>query len=129
MIERSAVNLPHVQAAIGQLFQTYEFALLQNDLETLDRLFWQSPLAIRFGAGETLYGIDAIRNFRQTRDPENIRRTLRNTTITTFSEDFAITTTEFERDGQPDGRQTQTWVRFADGWFIVSAHVSFGIDN
>jgi len=127
MIESSAVNLPHVQNAIELLFQTYEFALMQNDLETLDRLFWQSPLAIRFGAGETLYGIDAIRNFRQARNPENIRRTLRNTTITTFSEDFAITTTEFERNGQPTGRQTQTWVRFSDGWRIVSAHVSFGI--
>jgi len=127
MIESSAVNLPHVQAAIELLFQTYEFALMQNDLETLDRLFWQSPLAIRFGAGETLYGIDAIRNFRQARNPKNIRRTLRNTTITTFSEDFAITTTEFERNGQPTGRQTQTWVRFSDGWRIVSAHVSFGI--
>jgi len=127
MIESSAVNLPHVQNAIELLFQTYEFALMQNDLETLDRLFWQSPLAIRFGAGETLYGIDAIRNVRQARNPENIRRTLRNTTITTFSEDFAITTTEFERNGQPTGRQTQTWVRFSDGWRIVSAHVSFGI--
>lgn len=127
MIESSAVNLPHVQTAIELLFQTYEFALLQNDLETLDRLFWQSPLAIRFGAGETLYGIDAIRNFRQARDPESIHRALHNITITTFSEDFAITTTEFERNGEPTGRQTQTWVRFSDGWRIVSAHVSFGI--
>lgn len=127
MIEPSAVNLPHVQTAIALLFQTYEFALMQNDLETLDRLFWQSPLAIRFGVGETLYGIEAIRSFRHVRSPENLQRTLHNTTITTFSEDFAITTTEFERAGQPAGRQTQTWVRFNDGWRIVSAHVSFGI--
>lgn len=127
MIESSTVNLPHVQSAIELLFQTYEYALMQNDLDALDRLFWQSPLAIRFGAGETLYGIEAIRSYRQARSPEDIRRTLRNTTITTFSEDFAITTTEFERNGQPTGRQTQTWVRFSDGWRIVSAHVSFSI--
>jgi hypothetical protein len=127
MIESSAVNLPQVQAAIQLLFQSYEAALMQNDLETLNRLFWQSPLAIRFGVSETLYGIDAIRHFRQARDTENLQRALRNTTITTFSDDFAITTTEFERVGQPAGRQTQTWVRFSDGWRIVSAHVSFGV--
>lgn len=127
MIEPSAINLPHVQAAIKVLFQSYEYALMQNDLATLDRLFWESPLAIRFGVSETLYGIDAIRSFRAARSTGNHQRTLHNTTITTFSEDFAITTTEFERAAQPCGRQTQTWARFADGWHIVSAHVSFGV--
>lgn len=126
MIESSAINLPHVQAEIELLFQTYEQALMQNDLATLDRLFWQSPLAIRFGVSETLYGIDAIRNFREVRSTDNIQRTLHNTTITTFSEDLAITTTEFDRPGQSSGRQTQILARFADGWHIVSAHVSYG---
>ena len=33
--------------------------------------------------------------------------------------------TEFRRDGDPRvGRQSQTWVRFADGWRVVAAHVS-----
>jgi hypothetical protein len=26
--------------------------------------------------------------------------------------------------GQAEGRQTQTWVRFAEGWRIIAAHVS-----
>jgi hypothetical protein len=26
--------------------------------------------------------------------------------------------------GRTEGRQTQTWVRFAEGWRIVAAHVS-----
>jgi len=125
MIEFSAINLPHVQAEIELLFQTYEQALMQNDLATLDHLFWHSPLTIRFGVSETLYGIDAIRNFREVRSTDNIQRTLHNTTITTFSEDLAITTTEFFRPGQPCGRQTQIWMRFADGWHIVSAHISY----
>jgi hypothetical protein len=30
---------------------------------------------------------------------------------------------EFERDGSA-GRQTQTWLRLAEGWRIVAAHVS-----
>lgn len=127
MIESSVVNLPHVQNAVKAAFDTYENALVQNNLAMLDRLFWQSPFVIRFGTGETLYGIEAIRHFRQVRNAENLDRTLFNTSITTFAEDFAITTTEFERDGQPRGRQTQTWVRFTDGWRIVSAHISHGL--
>ena len=45
--------------------------------------------------------------------------------ITTFGRDFATAMTEFRRDGSPNvGRQSQTWVRFADGWKVVAAHVS-----
>lgn len=129
MIESKPLNLSHVKAEVTAAFQAYEQALMQNDLAILDCLFWQSPFTIRFGAGETLYGIEAIRKFRQARNAENPHRTLINTTITTFAEDFAITTTEFERNGHPRGRQTQAWVRFADGWRIVSAHVSIAVEQ
>ena len=33
--------------------------------------------------------------------------------------------TEFRRDGSARiGRQSQTWVRIAEGWRVVAAHVS-----
>jgi hypothetical protein len=33
--------------------------------------------------------------------------------------------TEFQRDGSTRrGRQSQTWVRMAQGWRVVAAHVS-----
>jgi hypothetical protein len=33
--------------------------------------------------------------------------------------------TEFQRDGSTKtGRQSQTWVRFPEGWRVVAAHVS-----
>ncbi len=45
--------------------------------------------------------------------------------ITTFGHDFATAMTEFRRAGSDRvGRQSQTWVRFADGWRVVAAHVS-----
>ena len=45
--------------------------------------------------------------------------------ITTYGRDFATAMTEFQRDGSARiGRQSQTWVRFADGWRVVAAHVS-----
>jgi hypothetical protein len=54
-----------------------------------------------------------------------LARTLVHTVITTFGRDFATTSTEFQRRGSNAiGRQQQTWVRFAEGWRVVAAHVS-----
>lgn len=119
------INLPEVVAEISALFQRYEQALVGNDIEALDKLFWPSEFVLRYGSGENLYGIDAIRAFRHARDPRGLARTLRNTVITTFGRDFATTNTEFHRgDPKRCGRQSQTWVRFEDGWRVVAGHVS-----
>ena len=92
---------------------------------SLDELFWASGFTVRYGAGENLYGIDAIRAFRLARPGVGLARTLQNTTITTFGRDFATAMTEFRRDsGSKIGRQSQTWVRTGDGWRVVAAHVS-----
>ncbi len=40
---------------------------MENDLATLDGLFWSSPHTLRYGVGENLYGVDAIREFRKAR--------------------------------------------------------------
>jgi hypothetical protein len=45
--------------------------------------------------------------------------------IAVYGEAFATADTEFFRDGSDRrGRQSQSWVKFADGWKVVSAHVS-----
>jgi extradiol dioxygenase family protein len=46
--------------------------------------------------------------------------------ITSYGRDTAVASTLFYRDTMPGkvGRQMQTWVRFAEGWKIVAAHVS-----
>ena len=119
------VNDPLVVAEVAAEFERYETALLANDTATLDALFWNSPLTLRYGVGERLYGHDAIAAFRQARTGGSPRRVLANTIITTFGHDFATANTEFRRAGEPRiGRQSQTWVRTANGWRIVSAHVS-----
>lgn len=127
MIESGAVNLPHVVVEVQAAFDAYEAALTSNDLAMLDHLFWHSASTVRFGASETLYGIEAIRRFRQVRSTAHLMRTCHHTTVTTFAEDCAVTTAEFERTDQVRGRQTQTWVRFAEGWRIVLAHISIGL--
>ena len=120
------LNDPAVLTEVTTAFQCYEKALNDNDVATLTALFWKSPLTIRFGIGENLYGHDAITAFRHARPNIDLRRTVANTVITTYGDDFATANTEFiKRDTGRRGRQSQTWMRTEAGWRVVSAHVSF----
>lgn len=119
------INDPPVVAEVEAIFGIYEQALLANDLETLDGLFWQSPFVVRIGPGQNLYGIEAIQAFRLARPGGSPQRTLTRVVINTFGRDFATANAEFQRAGNaPPGRQTQTWVRFPEGWKVVNAHIS-----
>jgi hypothetical protein len=120
------INDPAVLAEVTAAFERYERALMENDLDMLDALFWASDRTVRLGIGENLYGIDAIRDFRVGRVGGSPPRTIRNTVITTYGADFGTANTEFIRaDGDKIGRQSHTWVRMPEGWRIVAAHVSF----
>ncbi len=120
------VNIPDVVAEVAAAFQHYEAALVGNDVETLEALFWDDPKTVRYGVAENLYGMDEIRAFRRTRSPLGLARNLRRTVITTFGRNLATTSTLFQRDSAPGriGRQSQAWVRLAGGWRVVAAHVS-----
>lgn len=119
------INLPEVVAEVTTAFERYETALVTNDVEELDALFWNSPHTLRYGASENLYGYDAIREFRAGRSPQGLARRVLRTAITTYGNDFATTNIEFQREGNERiGRQSQTWMRTPAGWRVVSAHVS-----
>ncbi|PPQ30781.1 oxalurate catabolism protein HpxZ [Rhodopila globiformis] len=120
------INLPDVKAEVEAAFAIYEAALVSNDIDTLQRLFWPSDLTVRYGIAENLYGYDEIGVFRAARSPAGLARTISRTVITTFGRDFATASTLFHRDSAPGktGRQMQTWVRTPDGWRVVAAHVS-----
>jgi carbon monoxide dehydrogenase subunit G len=119
------IDIPDVVAEVTEAFRRYERALVANDVAVLDELFWKNPAAVRYGVAENLYGYDEIAAFRAGRPPVNLARTLSRTVVTTFGRDFATANTEFTREGlKRPGRQSQTWVRTADGWRIVAAHVS-----
>lgn len=120
------INDPAVLADVRLLFQCYERALVENDVETLDALFWDNAATVRYGVGEMLYGMEEIRAFRAARPATGLARTVTRTQITVFGDHSATTHIEFTRDGVSRiGRQTQTWIRFPDaGWKVVSAHVS-----
>jgi hypothetical protein len=121
------INDPAAVAELEALYPLYEAALITNDAETLTHMFWASPHAMRFGVTENLYGIEEIEAFRKGRSPASLARNVRRLDIVAFGRDFGSITLEFERNvnGQTiSGRQSQVWVRFPEGWRIVSAHVS-----
>jgi 1-carboxybiuret hydrolase subunit AtzH-like protein len=124
------IDIPEVLAELTAAFDAYERALTGNDIETVNRLFWASPLTVRYGTreGERHYGHTAIAEFRIRRGAVHQVRTLENTRITTFGRHFGIASTEFRNAGSDKiGRQSQTWIRTDDGWRIAGAHVSFGL--
>jgi Protein of unknown function (DUF3225) len=120
------IDLPDVLAEVTAQFARYESALVSNDVTVLDELFRKDSRTLRYGIGENLYGYDAIMAFRAARSPVGLSRKTAKTVITTYGRDTAVASTLFYRDTAPGrvGRQMQTWVRFAEGWKIVAAHVS-----
>ena len=121
------INDPEVLAELEALYPEYERALVNNDVEKLVAMFWAGPQVMRFGATENLYGPEELEAFRKARPAANLARTVRRLEIVSFGRDFASITLEFERVGDGRvvrGRQSQVWVRFAEGWRIAQAHVS-----
>jgi Protein of unknown function (DUF3225) len=120
------IDLPDVLTEVSEQFARYEKALVANDVAVLDELFHADARTLRYGIGENLYGYDAITAFRAARSPVGLMRRTAKTIITAYGRDTAVASTLFYRDSAPGrvGRQMQTWVRFAEGWKIVAAHVS-----
>lgn len=123
------VNRPEVVAEVRAVFDRYEAALVANDLAVLDELFWQNPLTQRVGLADRQHGFDEVQAVRRALPRQTPPRTLRDLTIVTFDDHTAVVTTEFVPDdgATPVGRQSQTWIRFAEGWRVVGAHVSWPV--
>jgi hypothetical protein len=121
------INDPEVVAELEALYPLYEEALVTNDVEKLVEMFWDGPKVMRFGVTENLYGPDELEAFRKARPASNLARTVKRLDIVSFGRNFATITLEFERETGSNlvrGRQSQVWVRSAQGWRIVQAHVS-----
>ena len=120
------LNIPEVVAEVTAAFTRYEVALVANDVPALDSFFWNDPRVIRYSLFDNGYGFEAIMKARRARPNVDLRRQLMRTVVTTFGRDFATANTEFKREESGrEGRQSQTWVRTAEGWKVVSAHVSW----
>ena len=58
------IDDPEILAEVRAAFAAYEAALVGNDVAALDAFFWRDARALRYGAGENLYGHAAIAAFR-----------------------------------------------------------------
>ena len=124
----NTVNESALVAEMTELYMKYEAALCSNNTAVLDEFFWDSGDVVRFGLKENQYGVEDIRAFRNSRPGFKLEREIINLKVVAFGEDSAAVTLEFRRfiNGEEHlGRQSQMWVRFSEGWKVVSAHVSF----
>jgi hypothetical protein len=124
MNDAVAINDLVLLKEVTEAFHEYERALMEDDIPAMDMLFHEALTTNRYGVGEVLYGIEEIRAFRKGRGGSPQRR-LGRVAITVYGDRFATADAEFFRENSDRrGRQTQSWVKFADGWKVVSAHVS-----
>lgn len=120
------INEPKVLAEVTAAFERYDRAVNDNDVQALTESFWDSPLTVRYGIAEQLYGYEQIARFRVSNRLQNQRRERIRVVITTFGGDFATASLEYRRlESGRIGRQMQTWVKTPDGCRVVAAHVSF----
>ena len=120
-------NIPEIVAEVSALFERYEQALIDKNVEVLDATFWNSSYTIRLANNEHGYGFDRIHAHRVARPPGPGTKEKRlRLDIITIGRDFATVTLVYKvRGKEMTGRQMQTWVRFPDaGWKVVAAHVS-----
>jgi hypothetical protein len=122
------INDAKTVAELEALYPLYEEALVNNDVDTLTKMFWAAPQVMRFGVSENLYGVEELEAFRKGRPAVGLARTVKRLDIVAFGKDVGSITLEFERSGVEGkitrGRQSQMWVRMPEGWRIVAAHVS-----
>lgn len=119
------IDLPEVLREVEERFHAYEHALMTNDLEALNSFFWQDPRTTRYGIADRQWGHDDLVAYREATPAPTFTRRLENLRLHAFGPDHAVAQVEFVRtDTALRGFQTQTWVRLAEGWRIVSAHVS-----
>jgi hypothetical protein len=120
-------NIPEVVAEVRDLFERYEQALIDKNVDVLDNTFWNSPHTTRYAMTEHGYGFAEIHAHRVARPPgPGIKEKRIRLEILTLGRDIATVNLEFKVRGKDlIGRQSQIWVCFPDaGWKVVSAHVS-----
>ncbi len=104
-------------------FWEYERALMDNDLEALDRWFAPGPETMRGDVFGLLVGHDAISEFRRSRGGAPAR-TIAHVSVTPVADDAALVIAITAPATGGRGQQTQLWRRIDGTWMIVAAHVA-----
>jgi len=113
------------EVTVAELSDRYEAALMANDVDAVNGYFWRDDRVLRFGIADAQRGYDELVEWRTTAAPVSPSRVILSRDVTALAPGVVAVDIQF-RDGDAPftGRQTQTWVRLADGWRIARAHVS-----
>ncbi|MCU1400016.1 MAG: hypothetical protein JWN62_3125 [Acidimicrobiales bacterium] len=112
-------------AEVSALSDRYEAALVANDLDAMNAMFWSSPDVVRFGVADMQFGFDAVVAWRANAVPVPASRRTVTKTVRRLAPGVVAVDITFRNGEEPRlGRQSQTWVRHPEGWRIARAHVS-----
>ncbi|MCU1501715.1 MAG: hypothetical protein JWM12_1069 [Ilumatobacteraceae bacterium] len=113
------------EAEVGALSDTYEAALLANDRDVLGRMFLGDDRVLRFGIADVERGHEELRAWRARSPGVPATRRVTTRVVMGLAPGVVAVDLTFVNGDEPGfGRQSQTWVRTADGWRIARAHVS-----
>lgn len=122
----SEINHPDIISELEEQFAAYDRALSANDVGALNAFFFEAATTVRFGMRENLFGHEDIVQYRSAFKPSGTMQERERTIVTTFGSNFGVvaTTSHTRGNSRKPTRTMQTWVRLAEGWRIVAAHVS-----
>ena len=118
------INDPQTIAEIQAAFDGYYASLGANDVPAVQDWFIQSESTVRFGMAENLFGASQINAYRSGHTPSSTASTRDKVVVTSFGQDFGVTSSLTRPRPGRVGRTTQVWVRTERGWKIAAAHVS-----
>lgn len=104
-------------------FESYERAVVTNDLDALDAAFAPGADGMRGDGAGLLVGHEAISAFRSTRGGV-AARTLERVEFRPLGPDVALLVSVSRYTGGGTGLQTQVWQRIDGRWLITAAHVT-----
>ena len=94
------INIPEVAAEVRHLFERYEQALIDKDIDVLDAIFWNDPHTIRYATDQHGYGFDEIHRHRLARPPGPGSKERRyRLEILTLGRDFTTVNLEYKVRG------------------------------
>ena len=120
-------NIPEVVEQVRVLFERYEQALIDKDVEVLDGPFWNSPHTIRLANAEhtATVSIASMTFGSPVRRVPAPRRSACGSTSTPWAGTSRPSRWSKGAQSEMTGRQTQNWVRFPDvGWKVIHARMS-----
>jgi Asp-tRNA(Asn)/Glu-tRNA(Gln) amidotransferase A subunit family amidase len=123
--DRVEPRLPEGETApdgVVEAFWNYEQALMDDDLDELDRLFEHGEATLRADGSGVLVGTERIRAFRAGRGGAP-RRRIESLHVRPVDDDAALLVAVTRTPHGARGVQTQLWRRTDGAWAVASAHV------